>query len=453
MTREIRIHVSDCLEEAPRQHKPEVTEDEPAGSDVIGERAGEEPDAETAKQGHEKSHAPEHPDPTQQHHPAEHDERDGVDEQMTKPVVQKWGADDPHQAGRGARTNAVTVEVKERQKIQQFHGPHDAEKREQKEEVILDRLNQRVAGWNLLHRLRRLLHKASKSTPFSAFDHIRESRLNAFGPRMAVPRDRANRLRLLQLRRPAHPLLPPLRWSRLPASRSRGRRRCVDCGVKFSVMLLFALGALGLAEESRTWPAQTVAPDLTVQLVEEDAAARQFAWESAHFRIASDLKLPLGIVRDLAAVFEATREVIVAVPLGLHTGGEREKYRTRLFSDSAAYRAAGGAAATGGYFDGREMLILLPNLGITTGTNGLTRRVHEKSFRPQARGHASGPGPLERCAADVAERRLRRMRGFVALHDWPLRAAKSRRGDARLPAEVAPHAGSPRVASHRASRP
>ena len=146
--------------------------------------------------------------------------------------------------------------------------------------------------------------------------------------------------------------------------------------MKLPALLCFVLCAAlarGVAAEAApAWPAQAVAGPVSVQLVAEEAAARQWVWESAHFRIAGDLRLPLGIVRDLAAVFEATRAVLMAVPLGLHAGGEQERYRTRLFSDPASYQAAGGAVGTGGFFDGHEMLILLPNLGIKPGTSGLT---------------------------------------------------------------------------------
>ena len=128
------------------------------------------------------------------------------------------------------------------------------------------------------------------------------------------------------------------------------------------------------------WPAQAAAQVASVQSVESDAAARSFVWESSHFRIASDLQLPLGIVRDFALVFEATREVILATPLGLHPGGERAKYRVRLFSNPVDYGNAGGPTASGGYFNGREMLILLPNLGIKPGANGLTTAYAKNLF-------------------------------------------------------------------------
>jgi hypothetical protein len=125
------------------------------------------------------------------------------------------------------------------------------------------------------------------------------------------------------------------------------------------------------------WPAEAAAQGVTVQLVEQGASS--FTWESAHFRIASDLRLPLGIVRDLAAVFEGTREVLLATPLGLHAGGERSKYRVRLFPDVVGYELAGGAAGSGGNFNGRELLILLPNLGVKMGANGLSAE-HAKNI-------------------------------------------------------------------------
>jgi hypothetical protein len=152
------------------------------------------------------------------------------------------------------------------------------------------------------------------------------------------------------------------------------RALCLAIGATFA-----ALDGAAETASIASWPMQAGDGNAAVQVVEDDVAVRRFAWESAHFRITSDLRLPLGIARDLASVFEATREVLIAAPPGLGVGGEREKYRTRLFSDAAAYQAAGGAVATGGFFDGREMLILLPNLGIKSGTNGLTAE-HAKNL-------------------------------------------------------------------------
>lgn len=112
------------------------------------------------------------------------------------------------------------------------------------------------------------------------------------------------------------------------------------------------------------WPAQAAPEPVEVKLISEDAGT--FTYESAHFRMISDVKLPASAVREIATVFEATRAVLIAIPLGLHAGGEREKYPVLLLGSGEAYAAAGGPPGSGGYYEGRtrRMLVLLPNLGI-----------------------------------------------------------------------------------------
>ena len=112
------------------------------------------------------------------------------------------------------------------------------------------------------------------------------------------------------------------------------------------------------------WPVQAAAPAGAVRMRGENAGV--FTYESANFRVTSDLKLPLDVVDTITKVFEATRAALIAMPLGLHAGGEREHYAVAMFRGSDGYENAGGAAGTGGYYDGRgrRMLVLLPNLGI-----------------------------------------------------------------------------------------
>lgn len=119
------------------------------------------------------------------------------------------------------------------------------------------------------------------------------------------------------------------------------------------------------------WPAQAVAESYDVRLISEERATGVVNYASPHFAIASDLKLPLGVVRDLAAVFEATRAAVRAVPLGFDRVDEPRAYRVRLCANAGTYAAAGGATATGGMFTGHELLILLPNIGIQPTTNVL----------------------------------------------------------------------------------
>ena len=120
------------------------------------------------------------------------------------------------------------------------------------------------------------------------------------------------------------------------------------------------------AQKLAPWPGEVSAADIEIKLKSENPKAPAFLYEGAHFIVQSDVKLPLGVVRDLNGVFEGTRAALMALPLGLHSGREAEKYPVLLFSTAEQYGRAGGGSASGGYFDGTtgRMLILLPNLGI-----------------------------------------------------------------------------------------
>jgi hypothetical protein len=83
-------------------------------------------------------------------------------------------------------------------------------------------------------------------------------------------------------------------------------------------------------ERLAPWPSQAVAESIEVQMTGEDAAAARWQYESPHFAIESDLKLPVPVVREIAAVFEGTRAAIIALPLGLHLGHESRKYPVRM---------------------------------------------------------------------------------------------------------------------------
>jgi hypothetical protein len=127
------------------------------------------------------------------------------------------------------------------------------------------------------------------------------------------------------------------------------------------------------------WPPQARAPAGDVRFVDEKNGV--FSHESASFSITSDLKLPLSTVNDIAKVLEGTRAALITIPLGLHAGGERSRYKVDMFRDKAGYTAAGGANGSGGHFDSRRgrMLVLLPNLGIEE-VNGKLRLDHAKNL-------------------------------------------------------------------------
>jgi hypothetical protein len=125
-------------------------------------------------------------------------------------------------------------------------------------------------------------------------------------------------------------------------------------------------------ERMAPWPVEAMAPSIDVQMTGEDAVASRWRYESAHFAVVSDLKLPVAVVREIAAVFEATRAALIALPLGLHLDDETSKYPVVMLSNPVDYGTAGGNPGSGGTYNGSgQMLIYLPNLGIKAGANAL----------------------------------------------------------------------------------
>ena len=92
------------------------------------------------------------------------------------------------------------------------------------------------------------------------------------------------------------------------------------------------------------WPAQAVAPVGALKSSADDGGV--FTWESANFRITSDLRIPDGAAEDIARVFEATRSALIAMPLGLHAGGETERYAVSMFRDGAAMASSDDVTIT-----------------------------------------------------------------------------------------------------------
>jgi hypothetical protein len=128
------------------------------------------------------------------------------------------------------------------------------------------------------------------------------------------------------------------------------------------------------------WPAEAAASAADTRLVgKEDGWVR---YESANFDIRSDLELPVPVVRDLATVFESTRSALIAIPIGLHAGGEKGRYVVMMTASPAVYSELGGAGGSGGFYEARtrRTLVLLPNLGIQMQGGKLSLRHGEKLF-------------------------------------------------------------------------
>lgn len=135
--------------------------------------------------------------------------------------------------------------------------------------------------------------------------------------------------------------------------------------------LLLALVVAAAAQTS--WPASVAAESYEVKVAPPFSTNFAATYASPHFLIPSEMKLPLGVVRDLAAVFEATRVAVRAAPLGFKTAAEPKQYLVRLYATAESYaRNGGGAGGSGAHFDGTNVAILLPNIAIKPTTQALT---------------------------------------------------------------------------------
>lgn len=150
--------------------------------------------------------------------------------------------------------------------------------------------------------------------------------------------------------------------------------------MKVLLLLFLGLTAIAVAQNRRPWPREAVAENYEVRVVSEDHATGAATYGSSHFEMTADVKLPVSVVRDLAAVFEATRILVRSMPLGIDAIDEPPSYRVMFLSTTADYTAAGGPVGSGGYYNGRAMLLLLPNLGIQKTTNGLTAAHQQNLF-------------------------------------------------------------------------
>lgn len=122
-------------------------------------------------------------------------------------------------------------------------------------------------------------------------------------------------------------------------------------------------------EAEADWPRTVQLKDRPeVEVVKEDADAREFVYESDNYEFISDSLLGATAVREFSRVFEATRLVNALLPLDLRPmpEGDREKFRARIFTDEGDYLGAGGMPGSAGVYGRRFEALMLPlkSLGV-----------------------------------------------------------------------------------------
>ncbi|MEM1294241.1 MAG: hypothetical protein AAGH89_02680 [Verrucomicrobiota bacterium] len=116
------------------------------------------------------------------------------------------------------------------------------------------------------------------------------------------------------------------------------------------------------------WPDFVEAPDdMEIEFVDGGVEGWEFVYRSPHFEFRTTTRLSISVVREFARIFEATFEVVKALPVGFNPQPREGGYfLTELYETRNAYYAAGGPAGSGGVFMGgaNKIMIPLPNLGV-----------------------------------------------------------------------------------------
>ena len=107
--------------------------------------------------------------------------------------------------------------------------------------------------------------------------------------------------------------------------------------------------------------------DLTFEVVSEDERNEKFVYRTKNFEFESQGKFTQSLLREVARNFEATYELLKALPWGIEPKpSEGTYFRARLLRTRSAYEAAGAPQNSGGvYFRARgEFLVPFDSIGL-----------------------------------------------------------------------------------------
>lgn len=151
------------------------------------------------------------------------------------------------------------------------------------------------------------------------------------------------------------------------------------------------------------WPSFTGSGKVKAQVVSADAEKGRFVYQSPRFEMIADVKLPIAPISEMATAFEATRQTLLTLPLGLaarpkinyqyppgYRGPkmsdllipESDRLRVELFITPQKYALSGAPAGTGGYYSRwrRSTMISLENFGIREEDGRIALDYHDQLF-------------------------------------------------------------------------
>ncbi|MDQ3621693.1 MAG: hypothetical protein M3463_04275 [Verrucomicrobiota bacterium] len=130
-----------------------------------------------------------------------------------------------------------------------------------------------------------------------------------------------------------------------------------------------------VAEWQKKQPIKVVLPDVVgvetaqirTEVVSEDAAAEKFVYRTQHFEFESQGKFTQTLLREVARNFEATYELVKALPWGIEPKPPSgTHFRARLLKNQEAYASAGGPPNSTGFYSSRSEMFMIPfeNIGV-----------------------------------------------------------------------------------------
>jgi hypothetical protein len=126
-----------------------------------------------------------------------------------------------------------------------------------------------------------------------------------------------------------------------------------------------------LPPEKRQWPDKVEVSARTMErltLVSEEPANRKYIYQTSGFEFMSQDKLAGSVMLEIARTFEATKELINALPWGIvcRPPPPLERYQAALYETRQDYFLNGGPENSGGVYDSGDQIfkIPFPSLGL-----------------------------------------------------------------------------------------
>jgi len=110
---------------------------------------------------------------------------------------------------------------------------------------------------------------------------------------------------------------------------------------------------------------------MKIEVVSEDERNGLYVYRTAHFEFESEGKFTTSLLRDVGRNFEATYELLKALPWGIQPQpAQGEYFRAKLFRTESGYQAAGGPVNSSGVYMPGKALFMVPFASIGLKTVG-----------------------------------------------------------------------------------